>query len=279
MTTPDLERFGRIVRARREELGLQQEDMDEHAGPSSTTMSKVERGVGPAPSAKTLRKLDAGLKWQDGSAKRTLDGGDPTPLSPGSAVQKPLRQPGQSTARLRGVDINDVLGMVEGLPNAMEMVQALSTAEGSTDHHRALLTRMQGILSEMVMVFVMACELIGEAIAAEDITSDGFSEFAARLDTHAQNLELVRNAANQLAKTLTELETKKEGSNVVVSTDPSPQSDASTESGQAQEVQLDQAQSDKTLAERFGERLPPEPPRKAKPDDGRKSGQLGAGEV
>ncbi|MBI2698644.1 MAG: helix-turn-helix transcriptional regulator [Mycobacterium sp.] len=76
----DLERFGRVVRARREELGIQQEEMSSYGGPSSTTMSRIERGVAP-PSPKSLRKLDTGLRWQPGSAKRTLTGGDPTPLS------------------------------------------------------------------------------------------------------------------------------------------------------------------------------------------------------
>ena len=81
MTELDLPRFGRLVRTRREELGIQQEEVDDHGGPSSTTMSRVERGIAP-PSAKTLRKLDAGLQWQQGSAVRALEGGDPTPVLP-----------------------------------------------------------------------------------------------------------------------------------------------------------------------------------------------------
>ena len=62
--------------------------MDDHGGPSSTTMSRIERGVAP-PSAKTLRKLDAGLDWESGSAKRALDGGDPTPLLGGVKLPAP----------------------------------------------------------------------------------------------------------------------------------------------------------------------------------------------
>jgi len=53
--------------------------MAAHGGPSSTTMSRLERGIAP-PSAKSFRKLDVGLSWEPGSAKRTLNGGDPTPL-------------------------------------------------------------------------------------------------------------------------------------------------------------------------------------------------------
>lgn len=82
MTKRDLARFGAIVRQRREDLGLQQEEMRDRGGPSSTTMSGLERGVIPDPSRSTLRKLDAGLRWVAGSAKTTLDGGDPKPLPP-----------------------------------------------------------------------------------------------------------------------------------------------------------------------------------------------------
>lgn len=38
-------RFGRIVRDRREELGLRQDELKAIGGPSSTTMVKVEKGT------------------------------------------------------------------------------------------------------------------------------------------------------------------------------------------------------------------------------------------
>lgn len=75
----DLQRFARIVRARREELGLRQDQMRDAGGPSTTTMTKVENAA-DAPSRVTLRKLDAALRWEPGSAARALDGGEPTPL-------------------------------------------------------------------------------------------------------------------------------------------------------------------------------------------------------
>lgn len=74
----DLQRFGRIVRERREELGLQQEEMKDRGGPSSTTMSQIERGVGKPPTRLVLDRLDRGLGWASGSAKRTLAGGEPS---------------------------------------------------------------------------------------------------------------------------------------------------------------------------------------------------------
>lgn len=76
--TPDLERFGRIVRARREHLGYQQDTMPH--GPSSTTVSDIENADITTLAAKTFRKLDESLKWDAGSAHRTYEGGDPTPI-------------------------------------------------------------------------------------------------------------------------------------------------------------------------------------------------------
>lgn len=80
---PDLTRFGQIVRERRERLGRQQDRMTDYGGPSSTTMSKIERGDLSHPSPSTLRKLDTGLEWQPGSAATTLAGGTPHELSSG----------------------------------------------------------------------------------------------------------------------------------------------------------------------------------------------------
>lgn len=74
-----LERFASIVKRRREELGLRQDQLRDLGGPSTTTMTKVENAM-DAPSPVTLRKLDAGLDWEPGSAARTLKGGDPTPI-------------------------------------------------------------------------------------------------------------------------------------------------------------------------------------------------------
>ncbi|QDF17992.1 immunity repressor [Gordonia phage Clark] len=76
--SPDLARFGRVVRARREQLGLNQDELP--SGPSTTTLTKIENGTPPAPVRATLRKLDVSLRWVDGSAQAVLDGGDPVPL-------------------------------------------------------------------------------------------------------------------------------------------------------------------------------------------------------
>ncbi|AMS02784.1 immunity repressor [Gordonia phage Yeezy] len=77
-SSPDLERFGRIVKARREQLGLNQDDLPN--GPSTTTLTKIENGTPPPPVRGTLRKLDLSLQWSEGSAAHVLAGGRPTPL-------------------------------------------------------------------------------------------------------------------------------------------------------------------------------------------------------
>lgn len=75
---PNLERFGRIVRERREQLGYQQDSLPQ--GPSSTTVSDIENGDAENPAAKTFRKLDESLKWEPGSARQAFEGGNPTPV-------------------------------------------------------------------------------------------------------------------------------------------------------------------------------------------------------
>ncbi|MFT4199823.1 helix-turn-helix domain-containing protein [Gordonia sp. (in: high G+C Gram-positive bacteria)] len=78
----DLERFGRIVYERRNELGLSQEQVADRGGPSDTTMGKIENFEwAPGDRKVTLKKLDKGLDWEPGSAEATLAGGDPTPLN------------------------------------------------------------------------------------------------------------------------------------------------------------------------------------------------------
>lgn len=86
---PDRDRFARIVKARRDALNKTQEEINELGGPSDTTFSKIENRVWqPGRQAMIiLRKLDAGLQWEEGSAARTyFENGWPTPL-PGTGGQ------------------------------------------------------------------------------------------------------------------------------------------------------------------------------------------------
>lgn len=74
------DRLARAVHERRRMLGLTLDQLQEAGGPSDVTTGKIERGAHGNPSARTLRRLDVGLRWVEGSAARVLAGSDPTPL-------------------------------------------------------------------------------------------------------------------------------------------------------------------------------------------------------
>lgn len=85
--TNDLARFGKVVAARRARLALTRFNVRDAGGPSDTTLGYIENGtLGRAPSPVTLRKLDKGLRWVEGSAADVLAGGDPVPLESQSAT-------------------------------------------------------------------------------------------------------------------------------------------------------------------------------------------------
>lgn len=78
---PDLIRFGQMVKARRDALGMTQEEVAALGGPSDTTFTKIENLDWTPGRATTLKKLDAGLRWEEGSSARILyEGGDPVDL-------------------------------------------------------------------------------------------------------------------------------------------------------------------------------------------------------
>lgn len=78
------EQFGRAVSARREALGLTHDEVRDRGGPSSPTLTKIEREGGPdTVGDSTFKKLDKALKWERGSARRLwLDGTTPREVEP-----------------------------------------------------------------------------------------------------------------------------------------------------------------------------------------------------
>lgn len=74
------EHLARRVLARRHELDMSQLDVWQAGGPSNTTLTKIENGEMEALARTTARKLDTGLRWEPGSARRVFEGGEPTPL-------------------------------------------------------------------------------------------------------------------------------------------------------------------------------------------------------
>lgn len=68
----DTERLGQAILARRDHLALNQQEVAAAGGPSDTTLSKLENGAVDNVSNATLKKLDLGLQWVSGSARRVL---------------------------------------------------------------------------------------------------------------------------------------------------------------------------------------------------------------
>lgn len=86
----DAANLKREVEARMDELGLTNEMVAQRGGPSTTKTSQVRKADPRPPRGDVLRKLDKGLRWVDGSARRVTLGGKPVPLPDGLALHEVL---------------------------------------------------------------------------------------------------------------------------------------------------------------------------------------------
>jgi hypothetical protein len=77
MESRDWSRLARIVRERREDLGITQEQVAGNGGPSTATLRLIEGAAQETYRAKSLRQLEIGLRWMPGSVRSVLNGGDP----------------------------------------------------------------------------------------------------------------------------------------------------------------------------------------------------------
>lgn len=76
-----VQRFGHVVKARREELGMSQADLAAALGRPVGTLSAIEQGRRKTGvSGRTQVALDRALQWQSGSSRDVLAGGDAAPL-------------------------------------------------------------------------------------------------------------------------------------------------------------------------------------------------------
>jgi transcriptional regulator with XRE-family HTH domain len=75
---PDWKRLGRYVRARREQLGLLQDEFSVQSGVSRFTLYKLETAQQTGYRRETFRDLEAGLGWATGSVDAILEGGEPS---------------------------------------------------------------------------------------------------------------------------------------------------------------------------------------------------------
>lgn len=78
---PEAVRLGEYVLARRDELQVSQIEVSRAGGPSNTTLTKIESGHLANLERATARKLDKGLGWQPGSARRVWEGGEPLSIA------------------------------------------------------------------------------------------------------------------------------------------------------------------------------------------------------
>lgn len=68
------DRLGAAVRQRRSELELSQLDVWQNGGPSNTTLTDIENGRTKNLTRTVAKKLDRGLTWPEGTARRIWDG-------------------------------------------------------------------------------------------------------------------------------------------------------------------------------------------------------------
>lgn len=93
------DRLGKAVLARRKQLDVTQMEVWQSGGPSNTTLTAIENGETTSLVRATARKLDVGLRWEPGSAKRVWEGGDPTPL--------PAPTPDEFSAEVLASDLSE----------------------------------------------------------------------------------------------------------------------------------------------------------------------------
>jgi transcriptional regulator with XRE-family HTH domain len=84
--TTDWGRLGQAVERAYQRLGLSHTAFADHAGVSRSTLHRLERGNGPAPSDTTLAKVELALGWPAGSARKVVEGAD----APEGATTIPL---------------------------------------------------------------------------------------------------------------------------------------------------------------------------------------------
>lgn len=114
---------------RRTQLNLSQLDVAARGGPSDTTLTKIEAAELDRPRPSTLRKLDKGLDWQEGSARALLyEGTPPVPIDtptwdPSAVWLPPLSE--DTTQRLLNVAAETETSFPDDLVSDLERAVSL----------------------------------------------------------------------------------------------------------------------------------------------------------
>ncbi len=101
----DIARLGRYVIARRDQLDMNQLEVSNAGGPSNSTLTGIENGIATAVASSTLRKLDLALRWERGSARDVLSGGEPRIRRAGVTVEVPFPFPPDLMRRFSDTDL------------------------------------------------------------------------------------------------------------------------------------------------------------------------------
>lgn len=121
MSSTPAKRLRDAVLGRRHDLDATQLEIWQAGGPSNTTLGKIENAEIDNLTRTTARKLDKGLAWEPGSARRVWEGGEATPLG------------GQSTLSPK------VMGLLEQIDDPELREEFRAALEASTrpgDEHR-----------------------------------------------------------------------------------------------------------------------------------------------
>lgn len=106
----DWDRLAEFVRERRTDLGMTQEDARGVGGPSTATMRLIEGALQQSYQPSTLRDLEKALRWERGSVRSILAGGDPVPV-PDTVASVPPAAPEPP----REVPADDAGAMTSGI--------------------------------------------------------------------------------------------------------------------------------------------------------------------
>ncbi|WP_264923181.1 helix-turn-helix domain-containing protein [Mycobacteroides chelonae] len=111
---PQWERLAEAVRTRRASRGWSQAAVTERGGPSDTLQNRIEAGRWkPVRGVEdSLRKIDAGMEWREGSASRILSGGEAIELEAERDGGVDATAVGRSGVANRSVDVDVDLGKV-----------------------------------------------------------------------------------------------------------------------------------------------------------------------
>src|SRR5687767_7491695 len=91
-------RLGEYVLRRRTEPDLTQIEAWHAGGPSNTTQTTIENGNLETLTRATARKIDAGLGWEEGSARKVWNGGEPQVSTGPRSLAQEVRQSNLSPA-------------------------------------------------------------------------------------------------------------------------------------------------------------------------------------